>query len=292
VPAFGLPKAGPLPYRSGMTATHLSRPPSSPLRPFVELLWASGGQAGTVAGAARELVLPTGSLHLVVRLEDRPLRVFRDAADAQGFSVSGAVIGGARAAPYLKDVSRPAASVGALLRPGAAALLVGAPAGAFAGIHTALEDVWGTAAVNRLRNQLAETASPVRRLETFEAALLDRLPWPARLDARMAHAVGRLRQDTPVARAAAESGLSHRHFTERFREAVGLAPKTWCRVQRFGRALDRLAVEPATSWAALAAAEGYADQAHFAREFRILAGLTPGAYRRRAPAARRHVPID
>ena len=51
----------------------------------------------------------------------------------------------------------------------------------------------------------------------------------------------------------------------RFRQAVG--------------ALDRTAGGPA-SWAALAARAGYADQAHFIREFRALAGLTPAAYLR------------
>lgn len=266
----------------------LSRPPLAALRPFVELIWACDGAAPRPA-PARELVLPTGALHLVVRLDDAPLRVFRSPADNDGVSLRHAVIGGARAAPYVKDITRPVPTVGALLRPGAAGLLIGAPAGAFTGAHWTLADIWGAAVVDRLRDRLAAAMSPTSHLAIFETALLARLPRPAHLDPRIAHALARIPQGTPVAAVAADCGLSHRHFTARFHEAVGLTPKAWARVGRFGRALDRLTAEPAIAWAELAAAEGYADQAHFAREFRDLAGLTPGAWRRRAPAQPRHV---
>jgi len=273
-----------------LAAMSLSRPPVAALRPFVELIWACEA-AAPKAAPARELVLPTGALHLVVRLDDAPLRIFRDATDAGDLSLRHAVIGGARAAPYVKDIARPVPTIGALLRPGAAGLLVGAPAGVLTGAHWALADLWGAAAVESLRDRLAAVASPASRLAIFEAALLARLPRPARLDPRIAHALAQIPEGAPVATVAADCGLSHRHFTARFHEAVGLTPKAWARVRRFGRALDRLAAEPVIAWADLAAAEGYADQAHFIREFRALAGLSPGGYRRRAPAAPRHVPL-
>src|SRR3546814_18929125 len=72
--------------------------------------------------------------------------------------------------------------------------------------------------------------------------------------------------------------LSQRHFTRSFREAVGLAPKAWCRVHRFGRALERLAADPALFLADVADGEGYPDQAHLPRAFRALAGPPPGAF--------------
>jgi AraC-like DNA-binding protein len=273
-----------------LSAMALSRPPAAALRPFIEVLWsAEGGEASSAAG--RELVLPTGALHLVVRLEDRPLRVFRDAGDARGFTVSTAVIGGVRAAPYLRDVSQPVASVGALLRPGVAGLLIGAPAGAFSGAHTPLEDVWGVGAVAEIRARLAEAAPLARRLDLFESLLAARLAPVRRIDPRIALALARLRHGAPVARVAQDCGASHRHFTTLFREAVGLTPKTYGRLLRFGRALDHLTAEPAVAWADLAAAAGYADQPHFNRDFRAFAGLSPGDYRQRAPAAPRHVPF-
>ncbi|MEX2629080.1 MAG: helix-turn-helix domain-containing protein [Tistlia sp.] len=271
---------------------YLRRPPSAPLRPFVECLWASDGSGAAPPERARELVLPTGSLHLVFRLGGEPLRVFRDPGDSLGESVGCALVGGARAAPYLKDLSRPAPSVGALLRPGAAAALLGVPAGPLSHAHTPLALLWGEAAVAEIGERLAARPTPAARLALFEALLLARLAPLRRLDALVAEALAGFRGLRPVGRVAREAGVSERHLSRRFGEAVGLSPRSWCRVRRFGLALERLAATPGLALAELAAAEGYADQAHLTREFQALAGLTPGAYRRAAPAETRHVPLQ
>jgi AraC-like DNA-binding protein len=269
----------------------LSRPPQRPLRPYVETLWASDGADEPSSGSGRELVLPTGAMHLVVRLGGRPLRLFRDEADAVGRAVGCAIVGGARDGPYLRDVSMPGPSVGAMLRPGAAWPILGAPAGALSRVHTPLEALWGAGPVEDLSDMLSEAGSLSRQLELFEAALASRLPQLRGIDPRIAHALARLRAGRRVGDVAAQAGCSHRHFTALFREAVGLRPKAYCRVLRFGRALDRRNAEPALGWAELAAAEGYADQSHFIREFSAFAGLSPERYRRAAPGSPRHVPV-
>ncbi|MEX0923000.1 MAG: helix-turn-helix domain-containing protein [Rhodovibrionaceae bacterium] len=269
---------------------HLSRPPKAVLRPFVQTLWASDGADGAVQ-AARELVLPTGALHLVLRLEELPLRVFSGLADTSGTRIGCAVVGGARAAPYLRDVARPVASVGALLRPGVSGLLLAAPAAAFSQQHTELAAVWGESPVAELRERLAATGSLADRLDLLEAVLAARLPEPGGVDPRIALALRCLEAAQPVRAAVAASGYSQRHFTQLFTSAVGLNPKTYSRLRRFGRTLDALSARPESAWSALALDHGYADQAHFTREFRAFAGMTPGAYRRAAPANARHVPV-
>jgi transcriptional regulator GlxA family with amidase domain len=95
----------------------------------------------------------------------------------------------------------------------------------------------------------------------------------------------------PVHEVVRGSGYSHRHFIAMFRRAVGLPPKTWCRVQRLQRALVLASADPIAPWAELALQAGYSDQAHLSREFNELAGLAPQAYRRSAPASPNHVAI-
>jgi AraC-like DNA-binding protein len=75
-----------------------------------------------------------------------------------------------------------------------------------------------------------------------------------------------------------EIGWSRRHFAARFRNQIGLTPKAAARVLRFERAV-RL-VRGTTALADVASACGYYDQAHFNREFREMAGTTPGEYGR------------
>jgi AraC-like DNA-binding protein len=133
--------------------------------------------------------------------------------------------------------------------------------------------------------------TPQARLALLEAELLARL---ARSRHGMHPAIARVLEVLPslpsVNAAVRLSGLSHRQFIVHFRQAVGLAPKAWLRVQRFQHALRRLhaAAEPL---AAVAAEAGYADQAHFSREFQALAGVTPRAYRAIAPREANHLPV-
>ncbi|WP_244211094.1 helix-turn-helix domain-containing protein [Amycolatopsis kentuckyensis] len=70
--------------------------------------------------------------------------------------------------------------------------------------------------------------------------------------------------------------MSERRLRRRFVQAVGYGPATYLRVSRFQRAV---ALAPhVCGLAALAAAAGYADQAHLSRECRALTGLTPRRY--------------
>lgn len=74
---------------------------------------------------------------------------------------------------------------------------------------------------------------------------------------------------------AAEVGWSPRHLTAQFRNEYGLTPKQVARIGRFERARARLLRRQRPRLADLAADCGYADQAHFSREWQHLAGYTP-----------------
>ena len=96
------------------------------------------------------------------------------------------------------------------------------------------------------------------------------------IDPLIAHTLFRLDHGGTVGNIVAESGFSHRHLAQTFSEAVGLSPKSYGRLRRFNRVLDCLHSAPIAALAAIAAAEGYADQAHMTREFHAIAGVTPG----------------
>ncbi len=74
---------------------------------------------------------------------------------------------------------------------------------------------------------------------------------------------------------AEETGWSHRHLVRQFTEEIGLTPKVLARVLRFGQAADRLAHTTGGHLADIAADCGYYNQAHFTRDFRAFAGVTP-----------------
>lgn len=270
----------------------VTRPPCPLLRPFVKTLWAMDGVPGQPAvPPAREHVLPTGDMHIAFRLSGPALRVFTDADDPIGRSFGYAVVGGARSAHYARETGAPAPSAGVQLRAGAAWALLGAPASALAEMHTPLESLWGAEAGYALE-QLHATEGAHQRLDVLERLLVRRLRAAHGLHPAVARGLQRLIAGASVQDAVERSGASHRHFIALFREGTGLAPKTYSRLLRFQAVLRRLAAEPGLGATELAYALGYSDQAHFQRDFRAFAGLTPQAWRRAAPAHTHHVPVQ
>jgi AraC-like DNA-binding protein len=75
-----------------------------------------------------------------------------------------------------------------------------------------------------------------------------------------------------------ELGWSHRRLIARFREQVGMPPKTVGRLLRFDRVAQLLRHVEAPRLAEVAYECGYYDQSHLNRDFRDFAGTTPGEY--------------
>lgn len=267
----------------------IRRLPAAPLRPFVSLLWASGDSVDDAAALAeRERVLPTGAMHLVFRVSSDPLQLFDDANDATGYDAGHAIVGGARSSCYVRGVVTGSRSVGAMLRPGAALPLFGVSAGELAERHTRLDELWHSDAA-AIREQLLALPSPQAELDHFEAVLLQRMPRVRGLHPAIAEALERLSEGSDVRRIVDDSGYSHRHFIALFEGAVGLTPKRYARVLRFRHAIERLAADPSVTLAELALDAGYGDQAHFNRDFREMAGISPTEYRSAAPRFPHHV---
>lgn len=269
----------------------LARPPIAPLRPFVRLLWA-GFTPPALARPGREHVLPTGHMHLALRWGGPPLQLLPagDAPDgAQAWSPGPAVVGGARAGYYAKQAGTHGWSVGAQLEPGATGALLRTSAADLAEHHTPLADVCGPGAVAELMERLQAQSDPEACLRVLETWLLARMARTVRgLHPAIAAALASLHAGAPVQQAVHASGLSHRHLIARFRDATGLAPKQHARVLRLQLALAALQA-PGLQPAGIAADAGFADQAHFTREFRALTGVTPTDWLRAAPAQRNHV---
>lgn len=260
--------------------------PIAALRPFVEAVWASDAAPG--GAAYREHVLPSGRMHLAIRLGDAPMRLFRDANDAEGERIRPATVCGARAGFYIKQAAR-VPSVGVLLRPGAAQALLDCDADELGARHLALDDLWSAHDVSRLLEQLHPKPEAHARIDALQCALFDRLRPVRAMHPAIAQAMQRLDVgDTPVHEIVAASGCSHRHLIARFRAATGMAPKEYARVKRFRRALRLLAAGRPLDGLALDA--GYSDQSHFNREFRALAGITPREYLLAPVRGSLHVP--
>ena len=79
---------------------------------------------------------------------------------------------------------------------------------------------------------------------------------------------------------AAAAGLERRTFLRRFANATGMTPIEYCRTVRIARGRELLECGN-TPQKEIAQSLGYKDVASFARVFRKVTGLTPGAHRKK-----------
>jgi AraC-like DNA-binding protein len=166
------------------------------------------------------------------------------------------------------------------LTPIGAHMLLGVPMDSLANRVIELEQILGRFATG-LAEQLYDTASWQARFDVLDAAIASRLaaarePSPATCWAwrRLTETGGRL----GIGALADELGSSRQYLVTRFREEVGLPPKTLARILRFQRAVRVLERGDEARLARVAHECGYYDQAHFNRDFRQFSGSAPSEF--------------
>jgi AraC-like DNA-binding protein len=150
----------------------------------------------------------------------------------------------------------------------------------FANRVTEVGDVWG-AATRRLESQMLEAPDWQSRFDVLEAFIMARMlaAKPASPEVEWAWRTLNATGGTlNIRNLAAELGWSHRHLIAKFREQIGLPPKTLARIVRFQRAIDMLKRDDSMRQVDVALDCGYYDQAHLIRDFHEFAGDTPNDF--------------
>lgn len=153
-----------------------------------------------------------------------------------------------------------------------------------------LDAVWPGREARLLAERIADAPEPGRAMEAVATGRLTEQMRGAPFAATLTGTVARmLTQGRAVAEVAATVGLSERQLHRRCRDAFGYGPKTLARVMRLREAL-RLAGD-GLPLAGVAAAAGYADQAHLSREFKALAGVPVTELLPQGSRANRSIPL-
>jgi AraC-like DNA-binding protein len=188
-------------------------------------------------------------------------------------TLMGSFVGGITDGPVLVGHDGHATCLQVNLTALGARRLLGVPMHEIANRTVALDDVLGSA--GRQLVQLAgDTADWPGRFDCMDRVLAARLAQAPEPDTELAWSLARITA-RPIGDMAAELGWSHRRLIARYRDAVGLPPKTVARIVRFEKLTSRLKGSSTVDWAALAAEGGFFDQAHLSREDRELTGQTP-----------------
>jgi AraC-like DNA-binding protein len=185
------------------------------------------------------------------------------------------------AGPVMMDSDGEAQCIQVNFTPLGGRLFFGLPMSELADGMIPLADL-GDRDIGTLALRLGELKAWEARLDLVERFVAERLARSAGLDPGVSWAFGQLIRkggDVRIGALARHLDWSRRRLVERFRADIGLPPKAVSRIIRFNAAEALAARGEHAGWADIAAACGYADQAHLTREFAALAGSTPTAWR-------------
>lgn len=168
--------------------------------------------------------------------------------------------------PHAGDIK----ALGLLLRPAAAATLLGAAGAVQVDAVLPWQALAGDAEASRAEEVVAQAPDDAARLAALLQSLQRTMQRASRgreaEQARLLAAIGQ-----HGAQAGASLGLGPRQLERRCQALLGLAPKPFQRLLRFQQALS-LSLTTGLPGAQLALEAGYCDQSHLAREVRQMAG--------------------
>jgi AraC-like DNA-binding protein len=145
-----------------------------------------------------------------------------------------------------------------------------------------LGELLGDAEANRLADLLHHAADWPSRFDRMDRFLLERFRRGRPMSPDVAWALKSLQAShgaRSIGAISRDLACSRKTLIQRFHAQVGLSPKAVASILRFAHAVQRTRAADEESWADLAIACGYYDQAHFNRDFRRYSGRTPREYR-------------
>jgi len=178
-------------------------------------------------------------------------------------------------------------TVAALTRPGGLGALIAGSASDFTDRIVPLGEAIGADEAALLRQVTGEPEEAARI--GLLAAALERAADPERmLPAGQVADVARLAETNRNVRRLTElsdlAGIGQRTLQRMFLRYAGVSPTWVLRRYRLLDAAEAVREGEEVSWAEVAAALGYADQAHLIRDFRAATGQTPAAYAQSQPS--------
>ena len=247
-------------------------PVSPALVPFVERYWSVRWD------------LPAGHVHQAEVLSHPSVNVSVEAGDAPrfGHDLPAVLLHGIVTRRFCIDLVGKGRVTAVKFRPGGFTALTGHPP--VVDSVDRLNDLGGVG-LERVASDVLGEDSDVERAASLDRALLPLAGDPDERYLELLEIVDEMQTDRTllrVADVAARSGMTVRSLQRLFDAYVGVGPKWVLSRYRLHDAVESIDSGGVTDLAALAASLGWFDQAHFNRDFRNVAGVTPGAYLRRA----------
>jgi AraC-like DNA-binding protein len=221
--------------------------------------------------------LPSRHAHLIISL-DTPINVRQMSNEAPPAARFSALVSGLHDGFAMVERTCSWEGLHVFFRPLGLQAVLGATAAELASGAVALSDLCPRDAPE-LMERLSGTRDWQARFAILDEVFTRRLT-PAKGSPLIAHVWRQLAAShgrRSVESLAQDTGWSRQHVADRFRAELGITPKTAARIFRFERACGLIS-NLRLPLADVAAACGYADQAHMTRDWNAFTGTSPRAW--------------
>lgn len=259
-----------------MNITYTEVQPSAALQPYIECYWLqqfseTGGQISPVQRCP-----PMGTVELIVHLDDTCCDVL---FDGQWQKLPRIFCAGLYRDSVLWRSPGNSRKFGIRMKPETLYMLLDMPASKLYSDFTAIDNLEAGHLEAFALRLSEESASFEDTIDKAEAYLKERLLNRESVDnyfVRAANLMRSARGCITIEEISAKLAVSPRQLQRVFKGELGTTPKTYGRIIRFSNAYKQMYhLQETGGWAGLSYHFGYADQAHFIREFKEFSGVIP-----------------
>lgn len=260
-----------------MKIRHYEFNPSEVLKPYVDCYWYQAFDSGLNMETPLQRCVPLGMTEIIFHLDKQKCVVlvngeWKELPDAF-------VVGVYKDAVIWK--SHTACKVfGIRLRPEALLHLFGIPAATLVNNYSDLNTFFGRDIGRFTESILGETMLS-NLIAAAEHFLLSQQKTSLRINSYFEQGARRIRAsqgNITIEDLSAELCISERQLQRQFKDNIGMGSKAYLRIIRFRHAYEYLQNNPGSiSWTDVSYNFGYADQAHFIKDFKQYTGAVPTA---------------
>ena len=249
--------------------------PSAALQPFVDTYWLHHFETDTNEESPVQRCLPFGTLEIIFHLDDNHCHVLIN-NNWQKLPLA-FFVGLYRDTVQWKSVGT-GRKFGIQLKPESLLQLFNVPVASLFNDFTDLENVFGRE-INRLVEKvygLQNIQSVVEAVETFLLAQLQNLNAERNYLFEATRLIRQSKGNLSIETLSENLFISKRQLERSFKDNFGTTPKTYQRIIRFRNAYEYFHQTSTTpSWLDISYNFGYADQAHFIRDFKEFTNDVP-----------------
>ncbi len=251
--------------------------PHPSLTNHIKCYWMLNSSEPQFIGKSQQF-LTEGGVELTVNLAD-PFSI-HDENDSHMNFQGGCVIGPMTKAKYVQTTGNNSLN-GVCFLPGSASQFFQFPTIELTDRFIEIKDLWGMIGdelVTNLQNRRLQIQDRIKVLDAclvsmFRKKIINNFSFEKALNI-----IIKFKGQIPIYRVAQATNISRRQLERKFKERIGISPKTFSRLLRFKNVIHKIRNAEIDSWVSIAINNGYYDQPHLINEFQAFTGLTPSTY--------------